>query len=152
MSAAPRSPQQRTRDTLARLESDVDAWIATASPESAAPYLIPLSFLWEQSSLVISTPASSPTARNLSATGKVRIGLGPTRDVVLIEATAVRMSAGEVTSALGNAFADKCGFDPRALLTPYAWFRLAPRRIQAWREADELDDRDLMRDGQWLVD
>jgi hypothetical protein len=26
-----------------------------------------------------------------------------------------------------------------------------PRRIQAWREADELPDRELMRDGRWLV-
>jgi len=26
-----------------------------------------------------------------------------------------------------------------------------PRRIQAWREVDELPDRELMRDGRWLV-
>ena len=28
---------------------------------------------------------------------------------------------------------------------------ISPRRIQAWREANELPDRELMRDGQWLV-
>jgi hypothetical protein len=152
MTAAPRTRHQRKQDTLARMGHDVDAWIASAGPDGATPYLIPLSFLWEQSSLVISTPVFSPTARNLSATGTVRVGLGPTRDVVLIEGKAAAMSAAEISTALGDAFAEKCGFDPRVLSTPYAWFRLTPRRIQAWREADELDDRELMRDGQWLVD
>jgi len=35
--------------------------------------------------------------------------------------------------------------------TPYRWFRISPRRIQAWREVDELADRELMRNGRWLV-
>jgi len=42
-------------------------------------------------------------------------------------------------------------FDPRAPATPYRWFRISPRRIQAWREVNELPDRELMRDGRWLV-
>jgi hypothetical protein len=51
----------------------------------------------------------------------------------------------------GDRFAARTGFDPRTLTTPYLWFRIAPRRIQAWREVNELPDRELMRDGQWLV-
>jgi hypothetical protein len=43
------------------------------------------------------------------------------------------------------------GFDPRGLTSSYRWFRLAPRRIQAWREVDELPERELMREGRWLV-
>ncbi|WP_435850346.1 hypothetical protein [Streptomyces massasporeus] len=27
---------------------------------------------------------------------------------------------------------------------------VVPRRMQAWPEADELDGRELMRDGRWL--
>ena len=50
----------------------------------------------------------------------------------------------------GDRFAARTGFDPRALATPYRWFRISPRRIQAWREADELPGRELMRDGRWL--
>ena len=42
-------------------------------------------------------------------------------------------------------------FDPRRLSGPYTYFRIHPRRLQAWREADELEDRELMRDGHWLV-
>ena len=48
----------------------------------------------------------------------------------------------------GDRFAARAGFDPRALATPYRWFRISPRRIQAWREVNELPDRELMRDGR----
>ena len=44
----------------------------------------------------------------------------------------------------GDRFAARTGFDPRGLTTPYRWFRVTPRRIQAWREADELSGRELM--------
>jgi len=29
--------------------------------------------------------------------------------------------------------------------------RVVPHRIRAWREVDELSDRELMHDGRWLV-
>ena len=48
-------------------------------------------------------------------------------------------------------FAARAGFDPRPLATPSRWFRIRPRRIQAWREANELPGRELMRGGGWLV-
>ena len=44
--AAPRSVDQRIVDTRQRLEHDVDAWVATTSPDR--PWLIPLSFLWHE--------------------------------------------------------------------------------------------------------
>ena len=34
---------------------------------------------------------------------------------------------------------------------PYHWFRIFARRIQAWREVNELPDRELLRDGRWSV-
>jgi hypothetical protein len=51
----------------------------------------------------------------------------------------------------GDRFAACTDFDPRALATPYRWFRIASRRIQARREVNELSDRELMRTGRWLV-
>jgi hypothetical protein len=147
----PRDRATRIRDTLDRLVLEVDAWIATADPLHGTPYLVPLSFLWVDSSLIISTPAQSPTARNLANTAMVRVGLGSTRDVVLIEGAAKVLRPEELTTELGNAFAMKTGFDPRTLSTPYQYFRLSPRRIQAWREENELVGRELMRDGAWLT-
>ncbi|GII03203.1 pyridoxamine 5'-phosphate oxidase family protein [Planobispora takensis] len=151
MSPSPRTPQQRKQDTLDRLAHDVDAWVATADGESGTPYMVPLSFLWDGSTLLFSTPASSPTSRNLRATGKVRLGIGPTRDVVLIEGTVQTLTSDELPDDVGDAFAVKTGFDPRRLSSPYLYFRVHPQLIQAWREANELDGRDLMRDGRWTT-
>jgi len=151
MTPPPRTPQQRKQDTLDRLQHDVDAWVATADPGGGTPYLVPLSFLWDGETLLVATPSSSPTSRNLQATGKVRLGVGPTRDLVLIEGTvAASLAAGEVPDQVGDAFAAKAGFDPRQL-SGYLYFRIHPQRLQAWREANELEGRDLMRDGRWLV-
>jgi hypothetical protein len=148
----PRTQQQRKQDALNRLERDTDAWVATADEESGTPYLVPLSFLWDGSTLLVATPSSSPTSRNLRATGKVRLGIGPTRDLVLIEGTVdVLAAASEIPKEVGDAFAAKTGFDPRQLTGTWLYFRIHPQRLQAWREANELKDRELMRGGDWVV-
>lgn len=151
MTPPPRTPHQRKQDALQRLEQDIDAWVATADPESGVPYLVPLSFLWDGRTVLIATPASSPTGRNLQASGRVRLGIGPTRDVVMIEGTVQAVAATEITQEVGDAFAAKTGFDPRRLSGPYLYFRIQPELVQAWREANELQGRELMRGGQWLV-
>lgn len=153
MAAQPaRTARQRKQDTLNRLEHDEDVWVATAPDDgSGVPYLVPLSFLWDGSTILLATPAGSPTGRNLKATGRVRLGLGPTRDVVMIEGTVDTVTQAELTGEEGDRFAARTGFDPRRLATPYLYFRVRPQRVQAWREADELTGRELMRDGQWLV-
>jgi hypothetical protein len=118
---------------------------------SGTPYLVPLSFLWDGITVLMATPSSSPTGRNLQATGKVRLGIGPTRDVVLVEVTVDALAADEIPEEVGDAFAAKAGFDPRLVTDSYLYFRIHPQRLQAWREADELQDRDLMRGGHWIV-
>jgi hypothetical protein len=147
MTPAPRSRHQRIQDTLRRLEHDVDCWVATADPSTGTPYLVPLSFLWHDDALLLATPAASPTGRNLRASGTARIGIGPTRDVVLVEGT-VRVVP-DLPAEIGDAFAVKAGFDPREL-SSYLFLEVRPQRLQAWREADELTGRVLMRDGTWL--
>jgi nitroimidazol reductase NimA-like FMN-containing flavoprotein (pyridoxamine 5'-phosphate oxidase superfamily) len=149
MSPPPRTREQRKQDTLSRFEHDVDAWVATA--DGGIPYLVPLSFLWDGETFLIATPSSSPTSRNLQAMGRVRLGIGPTRDLVLIEGTVHVLAATEIPAELGDAFADKTGFDPRELTTSYTYFRIRPQRLQAWREANELEGRELMRGGEWVV-
>src|SRR5215211_391204 len=150
MSADPRSRAERRRDTEHRLTHDVDCWVASAS-EDGAPYLVPLSFDWDGEALLMATPTDSPTGRNLAATQAVRIGLGDTRDVVMIEGEVEVLGIDALPQERGDRFAGRTGFDPRAEAAPYRWFRVFPRRIQAWREVNELPDRELMRDSRWLV-
>jgi hypothetical protein len=150
MSAGPRSRAQRRQDTEHRLAHDVDVWVASAST-AGEPYLVPLSFDWDGEALLLATPADSPTGRNLAATRTVRLGLGHTRDVSMIEGEVEVLEIAALPKELGDRFGARTGFDPRALATPYRWFRVSPRRIQAWREEDELTGRELMRNGRWLV-
>jgi hypothetical protein len=84
MSADPRSRAQRRGDTKHRLTHDVDVWVASASADGA-PYLVPLSFDWDGEALLMATPMDSPTGRNLAASRAVRLGLGHTRDVSMID-------------------------------------------------------------------
>ena len=150
MSAGPRSRAQRRRDTEQRLTRDVDVWVASASADGA-PYLVPLSFDWDGEALLVATPADSPTGRNLAASRTVRLGLGGTRDVSMIDGEVEVLEIDALPQNQGDRFAARTGFDPRELATPYRWFRIRPQRIQAWREVDELSGRELMRDGRWLA-
>ena len=150
MTADPRPRAQRRRDTEHRLTCDVDVWVASASADGA-PYLVPLSFDWDGEALLMATPTNSPTGRNLTASKTVRLGLGHTRDVSMIEGEVEVLEIDALPREQGDRFAERTGFDPRALATPYRWFRVRPRRIQAWREADELPGRELMRDGRWVI-
>ena len=95
-----------------------------------------------------STLGGSPTARNLRVGGRARLTIGSTRDVVLIEGTAV--VADGITGEVADAFATKTGFDPREQRN-YPYFRIRPQLIQAWREVNEIAERDLMVGGEWLT-
>jgi hypothetical protein len=143
---APRSADERKSDTLARLTSDVDAWIASADAAGNG-YLLPLSFLWDGAGLIVSTPANSVTARNLSRGERVRAGVGQVRDVTMIDGTAEPVDDEQTK----DAFAAKHGWDPRKESGDYAFFRIVPDRIQAWRQVNELAGRTLMRDGEWVA-
>lgn len=149
MRTAPRSRQERRNDTLDRLAHDVDCWVAAASDEGV-PSLVPLSFDWDGTTILLATPRESPTGRNLAASGVVRLGIGLTRDVTMVDGTVEVLAMWDLSDEQGDHFAARTGFDPRNQTTPYTWFRVTPVRIQAWREANELAGRDLMRDGRWL--
>ena len=150
MTPPPRTPRQRRRDALDRLEHDVDAWVASADNATGTPYLVPLSFLWDGTSLLLATSRATRTGRNLLATGMVRIGVGLYRDLVLIDGAVDALATTEIPDDVGDAFAAKTGFEPRRL-TGYLYFRVRPQRLQTWRNENEHEGRDLMRDGRWIV-
>jgi hypothetical protein len=148
MSSAPRSRSQRRSDVLEKLRTDVDLWVASADAAGEA-YLVPLSFYWDGSAIVIATPCSSRTARNLLRAGWARVALGPTRDVVIVEGPVEKLRIAD-DPALGGAHARATGFDAREEPEEYCYLRITPRTVLAWRESNELAQRRLMRDGEWL--
>jgi len=146
----PRSLEQRTADVLARLRGDVDLWVASADADGDA-YLVPLSFVWDGAAVTFATPRSSRTARNLVRAGSARVALGLTRDVVMLDGVVEAIAIG-TDPALEEAHAAATGFDPRAEPEEYVYLRITPREIQAWREANELSGRKVMRSGRWLAE
>ena len=86
----PRTREQRKVDTLAKLAAPAaDVWVATAAADAgghASSHLVPLSLAWIDERVVLATEAGSVTAGNITSQGGARLGLGPTRDVVMIDA------------------------------------------------------------------
>ena len=146
----PRSLEQRSADVLARLRGDVDLWVASADADGDA-YLVPLSFVWDGAAVTFATRRSSRTARNLVRAGSARVALGLTRDVVMLDGVVEAIAIG-TDPALEEAHAAATGFDPRAEPEEYVYLRITPREIQAWREANELSGRKVMRAGRWLAE
>lgn len=148
--AEARSRAARKTDTLMMLRGAVvDVWVATAS-DDGAPYLVPLSLAWIDERAVIAVRSNSATARDLRDRPNARLGLGPTRNVVMMDAVRERELTATVDEALGTVYAVQAGWDPRQ--SPgFVLFVLRPIRVQAWREANEIAGRDLRREGRWLV-
>lgn len=147
----PRATADRVRDTQALLGREVDCWVATADPTTAAPHLVPLSFVWDGSSILLATGERSIAGRGLASGTGVRIGLGATRDVVMVDGSVEAIPTGELDPAEADRFARRTGFDPRETTSSYLFFRVVPSRIQAWREENELRGRDVLVAGRWVT-
>jgi hypothetical protein len=153
--AAPRGAHARKADTLAKLHArHADVWVASAVIEDERPvaHLIPLSLAWIDECVVVAAPAQQPTARNIAEHGRARLALGPTRDVVIIDAVLERLiGVADVPAEFAERYAAQADWDPRTAGADYTYLVLRPRRIQAWREENELEGRTLMRGGAWLI-
>jgi hypothetical protein len=145
----PRTTAERRSDAIAKLENDGDVWIATADAHGH-PHLVPLSLLWDGERVIVATLSASPTARNAAASGRVRLALGDTRDVVMIDATAEVVPLPDTPHEVVEAFVRRCRWDPRRGQEPYSFLFLRPRRVQVWRDESEIAGRIVMRGGQWL--
>ena len=152
----PRTREQRRADTLAKLSAPaVDVWVATAAVDAgghASCHLVPLSLGWIDERVVLATETGSVTARNIISQGGARLGLGPTRDVVMIDAELEQVyGLDEVPADLAWRYAEQADWDPRESGDQMRFLVLRPQRIQAWREVNELPGRALMRDGAWIT-
>jgi len=162
---APRPGRQRKADVLAKLEESLaDVWVASASAGAnaagagaagaeaagAKAALVPLSLAWDGTRVIVATPATTVTARNILASREARLAVGPTRDVVMIDAALDdAIAASDAPPSLAERYAAQAGWDPRAT-GDSVYLTLRPVRIQAWREANEIAGRTIMRDGVWL--
>jgi hypothetical protein len=149
---SPRVPEQRKADALRMLkERHADLWLASASPTGAV-HLVPLSFAWDDTCVIVATETSALTTLNILGSGAARLGLGATRDVVMIDSTLESIEpVDEAPAAISDCYASQADWDPRLAKGTFVYLRLRPQRVQVWREADEIADRLVMRHGVWTV-
>ena len=145
-----RSVAERKVDVLAALEGQGDLWLATAG-SAGRPHLIAVSAWWDGTDLVVATTATSRTASNLPAGSQVRLAAGAPNDVIMIDATVIESVAANQAAEVADGFAIAVGWDPREVGEGWAFYRLRPTRVQAYRGYDELEGRDVMRNSRWLA-
>ena len=150
----PRPREQRKADALSAFQAEnADVWVASAGLGDsgvAEPYLVPVSLAWLDGCAVIAIPTTSRTFRNLGHSGRARLAVGPTRDVVMLDVVVDDVVPVDAASELAARFVAQADWDPRRS-DGYSLVVLRPERIQAWREVDEIPGRMLMRDGEWTV-
>ena len=126
-------------------------WVASAS-STCVVHLVPVSHSWNGSQVVVATGPTSRTVANVNANGRVRLALGETRDVVMIDAILVEsVPAAKANAELADAYATQAGWDPRTDGGDYVYLVLGPERIQVWREGEDLAERTVMRNGTWVT-
>ena len=147
-----RSGEERKADALGKLTAvEANVWVASASPTGAV-HLVPVTHSWNGSQTVLATGPRSRTVANVTANPRVRLALGETRDVVVIDAVLVEaVPTTEAPAALAEGYAGQAGWDPRTDGGNYVYLVLRPERIQAWQEAEDPTGRTVMRNGLWVV-
>jgi general stress protein 26 len=141
---------ERREAAREHLRSHSNLWLATAS-DGRGPHLIPASFWWDGSRLTTATFEGSRTLKNVRAQPKVRVSLGSTGDVLMIDATAVIVDLADIDAAAAEGYARASGNDPRTN-PDFVYIQLTPERMQVWRGRSEFAGRTVMRGGVWLDD
>jgi len=143
-----RTTSQRQADTIHRLESDENVWLATASRD-AIPHLIALSLAWDGDRLLLATATDSPTVRNAIDSAKVKVNLDNAADVVLIDGTVQVVDFAAADPAMVQTFVDRVGWNPGNESGAWSMLIVSPTTIRAWNSVAEIDGRTIMRSGSW---
>ena len=144
-----RTLSERRDAALERLRAGGNLWLATASGRRG-PHLIPVSFWWDGTRLTTATLENSRTLSNVQAQPRVRVSIGSTSDVLMIDAVAAVIAAADLEDSVVEGYERASGV-PRS--TPgFVYLQLAPKRMQVWKGPAEFSGRTVMRAGAWLDD
>ncbi|WP_233521982.1 pyridoxamine 5'-phosphate oxidase family protein [Streptomyces triticagri] len=146
---ARRPAAERRRQTLDRLATERDIWLATSHPEHG-PHQAPFWFSWDGRAVWVCTGAASATVRNVREERRVHLSLPDTADVVMLQGEADCYADQDVPEEAADRFTAKFGWDPRREEGSFVYIRITPAVIRAWRDEPELRGRVIMRDGTWL--
>jgi hypothetical protein len=144
----PRSRLERRAAALEHLRSNSNLWFATAS-DGRGPHLIPVSYWWDGNRLTTAMFENSRTLKNVRSQPKVRVAIGSTGDVLMIDSTATIVSVTEIDPGAAEAYARAAGMTQdrcRVSLTSN-WLRSGCRR---GGDPRSFAGRTVMHRGVWL--
>lgn len=144
-----RSLAERQTHARRRLESGFQLWLATGSDGRGA-HLIPVAYVWDDSTLHTATFAHSRTVANLKSHPQARVAVGDAADVIMIDTSASLIEVADIDVGMAERYA-RVSTDPRTYPEGvFVYLRLHPRRIQVWNGFHEFAGRTVMRQGRWL--
>jgi general stress protein 26 len=144
----PRPLLERRAAALEHLRSNANLWLATAS-DGRGPHLIPVSYWWDGTCLTTATFENSRTLKNVRAQPRVRVSIGTTGDVLIVDAIATIVAVTDLDPATAERYAQAAGNDPRSA-PGFTYIQLGPERMLVWRGPAEFAGRTVMRHGVWL--
>jgi PPOX class probable F420-dependent enzyme len=118
-----------------QLTASRNYWIGTTRPDGR-PHAMPVWGVWSQDALFFSTDPDSNKGRNLAARPDVVVHLESGDEVVVIEGRAERLAGAELPESFVDDYDAKYGHKIDTSNPAFAFYRVAPSRVLAWRESD----------------
>ena len=140
----------RKKDVLETLAKNGRFWLGSADP-AGRPHVIAVSAWWESDALVIATLGSNRTARNIEMNPRVTLATGAFNDAIIIHAQMIESRAVEDSQDIAQGFKKAMGWEPSEVGSGWVFLRLRPTKIQAFRDFEEIEGRDVMIRSRWLA-
>jgi PPOX class probable F420-dependent enzyme len=118
-----------------RLAAARNYWVVTTR-DDGRPHAIPVWGLWLDGAVLFSTDPQSVKGRNLASRPDVVIHLESGDETVVVEGRAERVTGAELPSDFVDAYDAKYGHRVDTSNPAFAFYRVRPERVLAWREAD----------------
>lgn len=148
--ATNRSTSERIQQARKRLGDESSIWVATGSADGV-PHMVPVSLAWDGTQILVVTRTDTATVRNVASSGRARLALESTEDVVICDAQVTVTPVSEVDETEIDTYIEQAGWDPRSAGGTWSMLLCVPVRIQAWNSVKETRDRTIMSDGQWRL-
>jgi PPOX class probable F420-dependent enzyme len=121
--------------TEERLTASRNYWIVTTRADGR-PHAMPVWGLWRDGAVLFSTDPGSVKGRNLAARPDVVVHLESGDETVVVEGRAEWVSGAQLPDGFVADYAAKYGHTIDTSDPAFGFYRVAPRKVLAWREAD----------------
>jgi hypothetical protein len=118
-----------------RLTASRNYWVCTTRADGR-PHAMPVWGLWLDGAVLFSTDPDSVKGRNLAARPDVVVHLESGDETVVVEGRGERIAGTDLPESFVDDYDAKYGHRLDPSNPAFAFYRLRPARVLAWRESD----------------